>query len=184
MDARLVETAWQLGIGRGMLAVIHDIPTEEFFVQTPSRRIGLTSSRGALNGYQKGRCFYCFREICVVTSDRLPDVDHFYPLTLTQVDSALTPILNGIWNLVLACRSCNRGTDGKMTRVPDLKYQERLHRRNSFLINSHHPLRDTLMQQTGATEAVRAQFLREMDTNAIKMLIHRWLPRDELPPAF
>ena len=52
-----------------------------------------------------------------------------------------------VWNLVLACRTCNRGVNGKFARVADIRYLTCLHTRNSFLIESHHPLRQTLMQQ-------------------------------------
>ena len=47
--------------------------------------------------------------------------------------------LNGVWNLVLSCRDCDRGVQGKMTWVPEIRLLERLHRRNCFLIDSHHP---------------------------------------------
>src|SRR5690349_1265937 len=33
-------------------------------------------------------------------------------------------------------RACNRGTDGKPSRLPNLKYLQRLHARNEFLIAS------------------------------------------------
>ena len=82
--------------------------------------------------------------------------------------------LNGVWNLVLTCKHCNRGDDGKSARVPAVKYLERLHVRNEFLINSHHPLRETLMHQTGAQPADRFAFLKNMDEFAINKLIHRW----------
>jgi hypothetical protein len=35
----------------------------------------------------------------------------------------------------------------------------RLHNRNEFFIGSHHPLRETLINQTGSTTAERANFL-------------------------
>jgi 5-methylcytosine-specific restriction endonuclease McrA len=119
-------------------------------------RIDVTSSRDALNGYQKGKCFYCFRDISIVTgSDSLTDVDHFLPHTLlTRADTAEN--LNGIWNLVLACRECNRGENGKSARVPCLKYLERLHKRNNFLIDSHHPLKETLIELS-ATAILKGQ---------------------------
>lgn len=40
------------------------------------------------------------------------------------------------------------------------KYDERLHTRNEFLINSHHPLRETLMQQNDATTTERVLYNR------------------------
>ena len=57
-------------------------------------------------GYQKGRCFYCFSEISVGNVSSSAEVDHFFPHTLKQV-RVLFPV-DGIWNLVLSCRDCNR----------------------------------------------------------------------------
>ena len=67
--------------------------------------------------------------------------------------------MDGIWNLVLACTVCNRGVNGKFDKIPVKLLLERLHPRNEFLISSHHPLRETLMQQTGKTEQHRKTFL-------------------------
>jgi len=39
----------------------------------------------ALNGYQKGKCFYCFSDICVADDDTCNcEVDHFMPYLLQQ----------------------------------------------------------------------------------------------------
>jgi len=182
---RLVETAWELGLNPALLSVSYDDRSALFFVKNELReRIDVTSSRDALNGYQKGKCFYCFRDISIQRrSTNLADVDHFIPHTvLTRTDA--DDNLNGIWNLVLACRECNRGENGKAARVPGLKYLERLHKRNSFLIDSHHPLRETLMAQTGAAEAMRRAFLQQQYTNAKLLLIHEWSPAEELEAAF
>ena len=68
--------------------------------------------------------------------------------------------LETIWNLVLACRDCNRGPKGKFDSVPHADYVARLHRRNEYLIASHHPLRETLIGQTGTVTQERKQFLQ------------------------
>jgi hypothetical protein len=86
--------------------------------------------------------------------------------------------------LVLACRDCNRGINGKFTLLPKIKYLERLHKRNSFLIDSHHPLRETLMAQTGDLEEQRRLYLNHRYTEARKILIQHWQPINELAPAF
>jgi hypothetical protein len=91
-----------------------------------------------LNGYQKGKCFYCFADI-YLEGLAIPDVDHFFPHVLKVVGF---DGIDGVWNLVLACQQCNRGIGGKSDRVPTLHLLERLHLRNEFLIESHHPLRD------------------------------------------
>jgi hypothetical protein len=80
---RLVETAWQLNVTRAALAV--DVDGESLVISKDGRRANLTSCRDALNGYQKGKCFYCFTDISVEnTSERLADVDHFHPRRLVQ----------------------------------------------------------------------------------------------------
>jgi len=221
-----------------------------------------TSTHEALNGYQKGKCFYCFDDISIgdlddaanpvqfdkldietdepagpkilrVSEERplygkppagiigltslfskndtphilvspdnrsladvpsldplttsnvrnsLCDVDHFFPYTLQRYIPEVN--LNGVWNLVLTCKHCNRGEDGKFAGVPTVKYLERLHARNEFLINSHHPLRDTLMHQAGAQPADRIAFLKTMDAFAINKLIQRWETKQVREAAF
>jgi hypothetical protein len=49
---RLVETAWELGVSRSLIAF--DQESEDFYVQWRDGRIVVTSARSALNGYQKG----------------------------------------------------------------------------------------------------------------------------------
>lgn len=250
---RLVETAWEQNISAGLLDIQYSELGDLLYIDTAKyRRKTVTSARAALNGYQKGKCFYCFDDISIgeleeapnpaqfdtidintdepearkilrVSEDRplyggdnpskiglvrlfsenekphillspdyqsltdvsspdplttstdtssLCDVDHFFPYTLQRYIPEVN--LNGIWNLVLTCRHCNRGEDGKSAKVPAVKYLERLHARNEFLINSHHPLRETLIHQTGAQPADRIAFLKNMDAFAINNLIHRW----------
>jgi len=181
---RLVETAWALNLHRDLITVDHDHDTEAIFtVDKSRRRLNITSSRDALNGYQKGKCFYCFGDISVVTgSDRLADVDHFFP-HLLKVEGLL-PACDGIWNLVLACTGCNRGEDGKWVKIPAIRLLERLHTRNEFLIQSHHPLRETLIRQTGLSEASRRDYLQQAFNIARTSLVHTWEPTEEREAAF
>ena len=51
---------------------------------------------------------------------------------------------------------------GKFDRIPSLRLLERLHTRNEFLIGSHHPLRETLINQTGDTLDKRVEFLSKI----------------------
>ena len=169
----LVETAWNLGVSVNTLSIKYDDKSDLLFVEDNKiRRRNITSVRAALNGYQKGKCFYCFDDINVTNdSTNSCDVDHFIPHTLQQYTNAN---LDGVWNLVLSCEKCNRGDNGKFAKVPALKYLERLSKRNDFLISSHHPLRETLMNQTGRTEAERHLFLQSMYKKAKEYLIHTW----------
>ena len=52
---RLVETSWELGIGRNLIGIDYDPKTEQLFsVDRLLRRKAVTSSRSALNGYLEG----------------------------------------------------------------------------------------------------------------------------------
>ena len=170
---RLVETAWEIGVSRGLLSINYDDVNKSLFSLDRSlKRKPITSCRSALNGYQKGKCFYCFCDISVNHSDITADVDHFFPHTLKQLGFKVS--LDGVWNLVLSCRDCNRGADGKFTAIPTIRLLERLSRRNEFLITSHHPLRETLIQQTGLTQDNRKTFLNNFYHKARTALIHTW----------
>ncbi len=158
---RLVETAWNLGISANHLVVRHDALLETMCAtDSAGRRKSVTSTRSALNGYQKGRCFYCFSDLRLIGEDFNTDVDHFFPHSLSAGHATMN--LDGVWNLVLACRSCNRGAGGKSDRIPSLTFLERLNTRNEYLIGSHHPLRETLINQTGKTSDSRRDFLNTL----------------------
>jgi hypothetical protein len=151
----LVETAWDLGLTTAVIAF--DPDTNNLVL--PIKRKVITPARPALNGYQKGYCFYCYRKIVITPgADDLADVDHLFPHALEKY--GLAKNLDGIWNLVLACQPCNRGANGKFDATPAPKYVQRLHDRNEYLIWSHHPLRETLILQTGKTPESRRLFLQ------------------------
>lgn len=174
---RLVETAWALNLSRNVISVGYDSETEQLFSRREGRRTTITSCRGALNGYQKGKCFYCGSSISVVSGDAmLADVDHFFPHVLSGMDELFRGEIDSVWNLVLACAGCNRGKEGKGARLPDLRLVEKLHRRNEYLISSHHPLRETIMAQTGRDEPVRRDFLQKRYLLGKSLLIHTWHP--------
>ncbi len=186
----LVEKAWDLNMNKNLLSVEFDLDTQQLFTKDlTQRRISITSSRAALNGYQKSRCFYCFKEISITSHDELlADVDHFFPHTLKpQVVSAgcRKPVnIDGVWNLVLACFECNRGTNGKFAKVPDSTLVKRLHTRNEYLIGSNHPLRETLIMQTGSKKLQRQQFLQKSFEFSKQRLIHDWLPEQQGSSVF
>ena len=171
---RLVETAWELGISRNVLNVKYDNVGKGLYITNNYlKRKDITSAKNALNGYQKGKCFYCFRDISITSTLLIScDVDHFFPHILKPILTTVN--LDGVWNLVLSCEHCNRGIEGKFAQVPAIKYLERLHKRNEFLIASHHPLRETLISQTGGSVNERINFLKEVDKISINTLIHRW----------
>jgi len=157
---RLVETAWELNLPKHLIQIDYKEETREFFADNKLRRVAVTGASPSLNGYQKGRCFYCFKDISLDNNHPdFADVDHFFPHDLRKCD-AEKPI-NGVANLVLACVDCNRGVKGKSSKLPSINLLERLHDRNEYLIISHHPLRETLIVQTGASTERRQQFLQD-----------------------
>lgn len=170
---KLVEHGWRLGVSRSLISVEYDKNLKTLYTKDKERRVDVTSCRDSLNGYQKGRCFYCYDHISVDTnSQKLADVDHFFPWILNEK----VKNLNGVWNLVLACSECNRGEDGKFAKVPTIDLVSKLHKRNEYFINSHLPLRETLIQQTGSTEQHRKAFLQSQYVSAKQSIIHEWSP--------
>jgi len=65
---------------------------------------------------------------------------------------------------------------GKGISVPDVGLLDRLYKRNESLISSHHPLRETLITQTGVTAAGRRQMLVRTWNEAQHLAIHTWSP--------
>lgn len=170
---KLVEHAWtEAKAGnKPPRPLAYDPDTENLILQPWQHvpRKSITHLRPALSGYQKAKCFYCFGEMDVTTGASC-HVDHFFPwrlgFRLDGVD------INGVWNLVLACPSCNAGPGGKWDAIPDVQFLIRLHRRNSYLIDSHHPLRSLLIQATGVTAPERWRFLQ-----GIWEQMRSWQPR-------
>lgn len=172
---RLVETAWELGITRNLVYVDFDPSTKSLFASPKQhRRKPITSCRHALNGYQRGKCFYCDATLILDGRELSTDVDHFFPHVLKG--TGIGHPLDGVWNLVLACKVCNRGDKGKFARLPTERLLGKLSARNEYLISSHHPLRETLMRQTGVGELARRDFLQKTYQAALNILIHTWEP--------
>ncbi len=122
------------------------------------KRVDITLARNALNGYQKGKCFYSFKDLNI--KDNLNcDVDHVLPHLNKSAHyfSKYPADINGVWNLVLADKKINRHE--KSAKFPAKKYMERLHTRNEYYITSKHPLAETIINQTGKTEVERLRFL-------------------------
>ena len=175
----LVENAWSISINPALLNVSYDNDDNSLFItdNTLGKRVDITSCRDALNGYQRGKCFYCGAPISVNPhSENLCDVDHFIPHTLQQsINDDLN--INGVWNLVLSCKRCNRGENGKFAKlaIPD-PYLQKLYDRNEYFIGSHHPLRETLINQTGMNAKSRLKYLNDRYNLALSMLLVPWKP--------
>ncbi len=173
---RLVETAWDMNLPKHLVQIQHD-DQGILIADNKIRRVNVTSAKSALNGYQKSRCFYCFAPITIEQLfEHSADVDHFFPHKLRDCD--IQKPINGVANLVLSCAECNRGYQGKFDHLPAVNLLQRLHRRNEYLITSHHPLRETLIAQTGFTESARRGFLQDAYNCATLHLgmQHKWRP--------
>ncbi len=180
---RLVETAWNLQLNPSLLEVKHDSLKQELFVENKAmRRINITSIREALNGYQKGKCFYSFQDIFVNKgNEKICAVDHFLPHInkMTHLNEQVN--INGVWNLVLTDSKINLS---KSSRIPNRRFLERLYNRNEFYIESKHPLAETIINQTGKTKLERRRFLEKQFYIALQNSIHEWEPEIELPGNF
>lgn len=80
--------------------------------------------------------------------------------TNKQVCSDLSTLRETVF-IVLSCTDCNRGEQGKFEKLPSIDLLERLYNRNEYLITSHHPLRETLIAQTGYTSEKRRDYLQD-----------------------
>ena len=175
---RLWETAISVKINPNLLQIENDIESGSLYlIQDNKKRIDVTSSKNSLNGYQKGKCFYCRRNISIHSGNEdTCDVDHFFPHLLKHHDFEA---IDKVWNLVLSCKDCNRGVSGKFERIPDISYLEQLYDRNNYLIESHHPLRETIINQTGKTSQDRISFLQAFYDLASSKIPSKskWIPK-------
>ena len=180
---RLVETAWELNMSTNLLRVQHDSDKGFLYVDHDLKRVDVTSSRDALNGYQKGKCFYCYDFITTSKgSPHLGEVDHFFPHILKgRIENQNN--IDGVWNLVLACRDCN-GSGQKGARVPSIKLLKRLSKRNEYLIESNHPLSKTIKMQTGKSSEIRSRFLNNFMNEAKRLLLFDWEPKAKADEIF
>jgi hypothetical protein len=72
---RVVETGWELGLNAGLIE--YDRTTGKLSIGAGERRLALRSCRDTLNGYQKGRCFYCYGPISIQPGPLAAEVDHW-----------------------------------------------------------------------------------------------------------
>jgi hypothetical protein len=179
----LVETAWNLNINPKLLEVKYDEDKSLFFLENDfMRRTDITSVRDSLNGYQKGKCFYSFQDISVVSGNaNLCEVDHFFPHINKTIHNEFGANINGVWNLVLANKDVNRN---KSARIPEKRFLQRLFNRNEFYIQSKHPLAETIINQTGNSKQKRIEFLNKQYQLALNNAIITWKPEFELKGNF
>ena len=173
---RLVETAWSLKLSPHLLQIKHDDNINEFFIDHSNERISVTSSRKALNGYQKGKCFFCFDQISIVSkTSNIAHVDHFFPHVL-KGNQNFDGYVDGVWNLVLSCQHCNNGSNGKFALLPKPTLLERLYNRNEYFCSSHNPLKQTIENQIGIEKQTRKSKMQDLYNQAKEILVHTWEP--------
>ena len=183
---RLWEKAISLGVTPETLIVHSDYSDILYVEDQKRRRVNITPSRDALIGYQKGKCFYCGTFISTIGgSPHLGEVDHFFPFYLyRKTGEVFFKKVEEVWNHVLACTSCN-GAGGKSNSLAAKTYLEKLHRRNNYYIDSHHPLRETIISQTGTTEQTRISFLEGFLNRSIDIIpSEKWRPREVKDESF
>ncbi len=88
-------------------------------IDESAKRTNLSYYRNILFQEFENKCFYCGRRISIGNVE----VDHFIPWSFIKDDN--------LWNLVLACPSCN---NNKRDRLADRKYLSDLVSRNATII--------------------------------------------------
>ena len=187
----LVESTWSED---KVINVQYDNNTEKLYYLKPVSnnsflhshlRTDLTSIRKPLNGYQKGKCFYCFRHISIKSNqENTCDVDHVIPMSI-QYGTIYDLQLNNVWNLVLACQQCNRWEQGgKASQMPKLHFMHRLHQRNEYLIESNHPLKENIIQMSGKKSEQRLAFILYHYDFSCNISKSSWAPKEILGVSF
>ncbi|MEQ1448505.1 HNH endonuclease domain-containing protein [Acinetobacter lwoffii] len=187
----LVESAWS---EESLIYVQYDTATEDLYYLKPVSnnsflhshlRTNLTGVRKPLNGYQKGKCFYCLKAISIQSHQaNTCDIDHVIPMSI-QYGSTYDLQLNEIWNLVLACKECNRWDHGgKAGNLPHLQFILQLHQRNEYLIESNHPLKENIILRTGKKTEQRLDFLTKRFDFAKTIKNSSWTPKQIFDQSF
>jgi hypothetical protein len=144
---RVVEEAWKNKLSPNLLE--YNKVDGNFYSVRPNERVYLRSAVSVLIPYQKGRCFYCNKKVSTLLHkdhNDFADVDHFLPLSFLDKFDIKPVNPNGIWNLVVGCRECNRGKKGKFTSPPEPRYFDVLKKRNVLFVEEHrHSMKNSIL---------------------------------------
>lgn len=148
----IVEEAWKNNISPNFLAF--NQKTNEIESVSISERINLRSVVSVLLPYQHGNCFYCKKRINTDSKSEdsdFPDVDHFIPHSYFRLPDLCHISPDGIWNLVIACKECNRGSGGKSDKLPSKYFQGEILNRNLLFTEEHrHSLKNSILMSLNA----------------------------------
>ncbi|WP_456383464.1 hypothetical protein [Persephonella sp.] len=181
----IVEEAWFSGLSPNML--VYNQEKNIFVSVTKNRRTTLRNAVSILIPYQHGKCFYCNRKIDRNSSnnhDNFPDVDHFFPRSILireinfgNIDKSINP--DGIWNLVISCKKCNRGDGGKFDQIPSKVFFNKLLKRNIWFIEEHrHSLRNSILISLNASS--KKEVKKKMISIFKKFeFISGWRPKEQ-----
>lgn len=176
----IVEEAWKNSLTPNML-VFNSEDNTISSINSDNERINLRSAVDALLPYQHGKCFYCGRKLNKESDNQaadFPDVDHVLPFTAFQkfeLFQSVSP--NGFWNLVIACKECNRGASGKFDAPPDQMYYTKLINRNRLFTEEHnHSLRNTILMSLSANSSKQVEKrMRQFQTYL--NILNGWTPK-------
>jgi hypothetical protein len=174
----IVEEAWKNKLSPNLLEFVDG----DFYSITSSagERVNLRSAINILMPYQKDQCFYCNKIMNTSSSkdeDDFPDVDHFVPLSFISRIQLLGANANGVWNIVIACKECNRGGAGKFQAPADKQYFEKLLYRNLLFTEEHkHSLKNSVLISLGVKNAIELTSKMNLFYKATD-IINGWKPK-------
>lgn len=155
----VVEEAWKNKLSPNIL--VYNKIKGEFISVSSAERTNLRSAVSVLLPYQHGYCFYCNRKLNVYANTEdldFPDVDHFIAHSYFKRLNFDFINPDGIWNLVIACKECNRGAQGKFDRLPALAYQKKIIYRNILFTEEHrHSLKNTILLSLNAKNHIEVE---------------------------
>ena len=181
----LVEEAWRNKLSPNIL----DYQDGEFYSHPFNNneielRVNLRSAVNVLLPYQKGKCFYCNKIIntqALKSHHDFADVDHVFPHSFL-IKFEIQPLKsNGLWNLVIACQECNRGSNGKFSSPPHKVYFQKLTDRNILFIEEHkHSLRNSILISTHSSNAYELSMKMQKVYDRFNLIVG-WKPKNLYP---
>ncbi len=136
-------------------------------IRKKNQRSQISKLRPVLNGYQRGKCFYCGEEL-----DTTTDVDHVIPRVAIKHDE--------IWNLVLSHSECNKW---KLHHLPPKPFVVKLIQRNEIVLQSDLPLKEQLKKVLGNTPEQRKEKVWSQYKIGVDRKLTIWEGSDKFDPS-